>query len=105
MLAGVFSGSGFYLLLVLPIWYQFLLDSEHLNEVGLKRPTRVLAAIGLATLVLTVAALRVSASTLSADSLSEDELVRVLFAVPFAAVLLAAGLGAEPSVERGSQTA
>jgi hypothetical protein len=105
VLAGVFAGSGFYLLLVLPIWYQFFLDSEHLNEVGLKRPTRVLAAIGLATLVLTVAALRVSASTLSSGSLSDDELVRLLFAVPFAAVLLAEGVGAEPSVERGSQTA
>lgn len=80
----------FYAALVFPAVYQFLFDAERLNQPGPARVTRVLAATGMAAVVVTIAATRLA---IDFDRYSPDvgnDPGRMLFAVPFAAILLAA---------------
>ncbi|MCL4290999.1 MAG: hypothetical protein KJ051_12095 [Thermoleophilia bacterium] len=98
---GVFLPSGwktgmlFYLALVYPPLWQFVLDAASLNEPTADRPARVLRAAGLAALLLVVAAVNVAVeiaapgkTTVLADFLGQ--VGRYFLIVPLAALLVLA---------------
>jgi hypothetical protein len=82
----------FYAALVFPTVYQFLFDAEPLNRPGPARVTRVLAATGMAAVVVTIAATRLAIGFDRYSPVIANDPGRMLFAVPFAAILLAAHL-------------
>ncbi len=98
---GVFLPSGwktgmlFYLALVYPPLWQFVLDAASLNERTADRPARVLRAAGLSALLLVVAAVNVAVeiaapgkTTVLADFLGQ--VGRYFLIVPLAALLVLA---------------
>ncbi len=82
----------FFLALLFPVAYELLFDSETLNEARPDRPGRVLESLGVRVGTLSLVALGIVAGTLGPSDAGWDQLGRVLFAVPFSALLVAATL-------------
>ena len=80
----------YFLLLVFPIAYAFLLDSEHLNAPSPDRTARVLAAVAAALLVLAVASFQVGNGFLFPGQPDYGDLGVVLAQLPLAMVFAAA---------------
>ncbi len=91
--AGWRTGTLFYLALVYPVAWQFLVRARELNGHAPVRPARVLGAIALAALLLVIAAVDVGAGVAGpgVSVLSEflDDVGRTFLMVPFAALLVA----------------
>lgn len=92
LFASEYERSLFFVLLVAPVVYQFLFDSEPFNEPNARRTSRVLLAAATAAAVLTAVAVRQGAGVLEAGDKTEEDVGRVLFLVPFAALLVASAL-------------
>jgi hypothetical protein len=87
----------FYLALLYPVAYQFLFDAKELNQNVPARSTRVLAATGLAEVVLTIVAMRLWVGMDRYDPAASPEPWRILFVVPFGAMLIAIYLSTSES--------
>jgi hypothetical protein len=82
----------YFLLLVFPVAYAFLLDSAHLNVPSAERPTRVLVAVALTLLVLSVASLQVGNRALFPGQPDYADLGLVLAQTPLAVLLILIGV-------------
>ncbi len=90
LLAGAFAVVVFWLGLAFPVVAQFAFDAERLNESGPGREARVLGAVGMAALATAFSLPMLAIGFVGPDDIGTGELFRVLFVVPFTAVLLAA---------------
>ena len=82
----------FFLALLFPIAYDLLFDSETLNRRHVDRPAKVIEALGIRVGVLSLVALSIALGSLGSGEVGAAELGRVLFAVPFSALLVGATL-------------
>ncbi|MBA3236211.1 MAG: hypothetical protein H0T59_09515 [Chloroflexi bacterium] len=98
LVPAVLVATFFFLALLFPIAYELLFDSETLNEAKPDRPGRVLESLGVRVGTLSLVALGIVVGTVAPSDDNWGELGRVLFAVPFSALLVAATLShrAEP---------
>lgn len=91
------SAGLFYLALVFPLAYGLLFDSEALNAPGADRSARgarVLRSLGLQAAVLALVATAVAMGWSAPGSSLADEAGKLLFAVPFTVLLVAAAISA-----------
>ena len=86
------AGRFFYLGIVFPLAYQFLLDSESLNERAPARSVRVLAATGLAAVSVAAALNGVSTTVLSPVRPSATNIGLSIYKGPLLLVVLIASL-------------
>ena len=82
----------FYLALVFPIGYALLLDSQALNRPAPDRAARVVRALGLQAALLALVATAVAMGWSAPGSSLADEAGKLLFAVPFSVLLVAAAI-------------
>ncbi|HVA87367.1 MAG TPA: hypothetical protein VNF73_13765, partial [Candidatus Saccharimonadales bacterium] len=86
----VWSRALFYLALVFPLTYELAFDASALNRPGADRAGRLIEGLGARAGAITVVAIGVALGTVTPDSQGTGTVGRVLFAVPFTALLLAA---------------
>ncbi len=92
LVPAVLVATFFFLALLFPVAYELLFDSEPLNEAKPDRPGRVLESLGVRVGTLSLVALGIVVGTVGPSDAGWDQLGRVLFAVPFSALLVAATL-------------
>jgi hypothetical protein len=80
----------FWVALAFPLIYQLLFDSSAINEAGDRRPVRLLSVVGAATVLLAMEVVLVAIGALNAKTVTGGSLGQALFAVPLAAMLVAA---------------
>jgi hypothetical protein len=99
------AGGAFYLGLLFPAAYLFLLDSKRINEAGDEQPARLLAAVGSASVLVTIAAVQVAIGYAGPDVPNTGDVARLLLAPALVAVLVAIAItdrGGEQDDPRGS---
>ncbi len=92
----------FYLVLLAPLAYELLFDSERLNQRDPSRPARLSRALGTRAALLTILAAQLGLSEAFAMGDQIQEVVFVAFAPAFAVWLVAASLAEAPQPIRAS---
>jgi hypothetical protein len=88
------SSTFFYVALIFPVVYDLAFDSEPLNESAPERPYRVVRTLSVRAALLLLLAVGIVLGQVDPFRASEGEVAYLLFAPPFTAWLVAAGLTA-----------
>lgn len=92
LLGSIDGDAYFYFALVFPAAYLLLFNARTLNREDPARRSRVLAAIGAASVLLTLVTLQVILGSAGPEHPSDGAIVQAVMAVPIAGVLTAASL-------------
>ncbi len=103
LVPAVLVATFFFLALLFPIAYELLFDSEALNEAKPDRPGRVLESLGVRVGTLSLVALGIVVGSVAPSDADFGQLGRVLFAVPFSALLVAATLSHRDEPDGGPE--
>lgn len=83
--------------LAFPVIYELTLDSEGLNADRADRSIRVLRALGIRSAVMTLVAVAIAVNVTALAESSNDDLARLLFALPFSVIVVAAAMRSGPA--------
>lgn len=86
------TGHWYYLALVFPVAYGFLLDARPLNEQARRREAKVLGALALTTVVLAMTTLKMFNGEVTPGGLADADAGRAFLQVPLAFLLGVAGV-------------